>query len=279
MRTNNYLCYHSRCVKLLLPHTDQHICSSCTASAFHFSMIHDDDQATKFLIEAGLDFTKCSLDYDYYPRVLRYFSGEVRFGNTVGAISVLAINQNSLVHARALIAAGASLNTTTASAVPPLLPALDMFNLPLAQMLIGHGANINFYHPKVVGNLSVIVAIDNWKCLNFVLRCGAEVESLFNVESQDSRTGLVHLQDSDDDDYETEPGVLNTPIPFWRLLAENRLLMTRAGITVAKALHRVLQFTRSIKLDTLIYSYIDSEEDRKALLLLSGKFTNTKYEM
>lgn len=242
-------------------------------------MIHDDAQATKLLIEAGLDFTKCSLDYDYYPRVLRYFSGEVRFGNTVGAISVLAINQNSLVHARALIDAGASLNMTTASAVPPLLPALDKFNLPLAQMLIEHGANINLYHPRVIGNLSVIVAIDNWKCLNFVLRCGAEVESLFNTGSQDSRARLVHLQESDDDDdYETEPGVLNTPIPFWRLFAENRLLLTRKGITVAKALHRILQFTRSIKIDTLIYSYIDSDEDRNALLSLSGKITNTNYE-
>lgn len=237
-------------------------------------MIHNDDQATKMLIEAGLDFNKCSLDYDYYPRVLRYFSGEVHFGNIIGAISVLAINQNPLVHARALIATGASLNMT-ASAVPPLLPALDMFNPPLAQILIEHGASINLYHPKVIGNLSVIVAIDNWKCLNFVLRCGAEVESLFKLESQDSRARLVRLQD--DDDYETEPGVLSTPIPFWRLLAENRLLMTRAGVTVAKVLHRILQFTRSIKLDTLVYSYIDSDEDRKALLSFSGKITDTKY--
>lgn len=265
---------HVDCLKLLLPLTDRQLLSSCT-DPFNFSMLHNDGDATRCLIEASFDYNNCSLEHDYHPRILRYFNAEVNFSRNVGALSLLTINNGPLIQAQTLISAGISLNAPDASFIPPLLPALGQHNLPMAGLLIEHGCEVDMYHPKVVGNLSVIVSMDNWRCLDFILKCGAEVDSLFqspqSLCNKDSGLLVSLPGGDDDDDYENEPGVLSTPIPFWRMIAEMRFLMKNQGVSVAHALYRILQFTSNVAINPNLCSYIDEMDHRITLLSLAGE--------
>ena len=124
-----------RCVDELLPATSHHRLSSCSASPYYFSMMHEDIRATR-LINAAVDLNagfEATDDDEYQPKVLRYFNSEVRFGRRFSPLVVIAQYEYSLQHASALLTAGACPDAWRPCRVPPLLPDLYMFNLELVR--------------------------------------------------------------------------------------------------------------------------------------------------
>ncbi len=272
-----------RCVKLLYPHTDKDLILKAEGNVFYFSTAHADAMCTQYLVDSGFDISKRTriLDGDEYkPKVLRYFHSNICYSKLVSPLAMVAIYGHSLANARALLKADAPVNPRTPYEIPPLLPALDKNNLELVEELVAYGAKVDLYHPKVISNMSLIVALHNWEGLNLLLKLGAEAESLF--ASSNSTCGhkfpstLSHLEDAlsdgeDAEDYENEPGVLRYPIPFWRSLAEARYLMTRRKVTVFSLLLRLLAFVGNVQLDPHLRNYVDTQEEMDRLLHITGK--------
>ena len=209
----------------------------------------------------------------YLSQVLRYFNSEIRYGRRFTPLVIIALYEYSIEHARLLLQAGASANVCPPCRVPPILPALDMFNLDLVAELIRAGAEVNTYHRRVIGNMSIIVCLHYWKGMQLMLKCGAEVESLLSgqvTRCQPSGVLDESSSDGDDQDYGNEVGVLAIPIPFWRLLAEARHVMSRRGVTVAQVLREMIEFTANHRLDTRLAVYIDSVAEWNLLKDLAG---------
>jgi len=220
-------------VKQLLPVTD-HGKSSCSESPYYYSVRHDDVAATRCLIEGGVD-VNASFDYDdgiYRPEVLLKIRHNIAwFGHHCSPL-VLAIRERSVEHAIALLDAGACPDARLPCRIPPLLPALDEFYLDLVRRLVAAGASVNIYHRRVIGNMSLIVCLHYWHGFDLMLRCGAEVESLFGRRPRRDATAEVDWSDDDSDFNERELGTLATPIPFWRiLLASAQVLITKEDVT------------------------------------------------
>jgi len=238
-------------------------------------MMHSDVRATRCLIAAQVDVDagyEATDDDEYQPKVLRYFNSEVRFGRCFSPLVVIALYEYSLQHATALLDAGACPDARRPCRVPPLLPALDMFNLELVRCLVSAGASVNVYHRRVTGNMSLIVCLHYWRGLDLMLRCGAEPESLLGP-SRPPTDGDDDAGRSDDeytDDYEYELGTLTTPIPFWRIVAEAQYVMTRRGVTLAQVLHRLLQFTASVKFEDRLAGYVSSSYEWLCLKAIAG---------
>jgi len=261
-------------VEELLPATDHRRLSSCSASPYYFSMMHEDVCATRCLIKAGVDVNagfEATDDDEYQPKVLRYFNSEVRFGRRFSPLVVIALYEYSLAHASALLAASACPDARRPCRVPPLLPALDMFNLELVRCLIAAGASVNVYHRRVIGNMSLIVCLHFWRGLDLMLRCGTEPESLFGRPPQHSASTEADWPNDDCvDDYEYEFGTLTTPIPFWRIVAEAQYVMTRRGVTLRHVLQHLLQFTASVRLEDRLAGYVNSAYEWQQLKLVAG---------
>jgi len=262
--------YNYRCVQELLPSTDRDQLSSCSVSPYYFSMMHNDDRATRCLVTANIDMNagfEATDDDEYQPKVLRYFNSEVRFGRCFSPLVVTALYEYSILHASALLEAGACPDARWPCRVPPLLPALDMFNLELVRCLVAAGASVNVYHRRVIGNMSLIVCLHFWRGLDLMLRCGAEPESLF---------GQSHPQPSSveadwsDEDCVDELGTLEMLIPFWRVVAEAQYVMTRRGVTLGQVLHRMLQFTASVRLEERLGGYLNSSHEWLHLKAIAG---------
>ena len=269
-----FLIWNCRCVEQLLPATDRQKLLSCSASPYYFSMMHDDVTATRCLISANIDLNagfEATDDDEYQPKVLRYFNSEVRFGRCFSPLVVIALYEYSLQHANALLDAGACPDARRPCRVPPLLPALDMFNLELVRCLVAAGASVNVYHRRVSGNMSLIVCLHFWRGLDLMLRCGAEPESLFGrPHPQDSSAEADWSDDDCMEDYEYEFGTLATPIPFWRIIAEAQYVMTRRGVTLAQVLHLILQFTASVRLEERLAGYVNSTYEWLSLKAIAG---------
>jgi len=237
-------------------------------------MMHDDVHATHCLINAGVDFNagfEATDDDEYQPKVLRYFNSEVRFGRRFSPLVVIALYEYSLQHASALLDAGACPDALRPCRVPPLLPALDMFNLELVRCLVAAGASVNVYHRRVIGNMSLIVCLHFWRGLELMLRCGAEPESLFGQSHRPLTAAEVDWSDEDCvDDYEYEFGTLATPIPFWRIVAEAQYVMTRRGVTLGQVLNLLLQYTASVRLDERLASYVNAAHEWLHLKAIAG---------
>jgi len=237
-------------------------------------MMHDDVRATRHLIAAAVDVDagfEATDDDEYQPKVLRYFNSEVRFGRRFSPLVVIALYEYSLQHASALLDAGACPDARRPCRVPPLLPALDMFNLDLVRCLVAAGASVNVYHRRVIGNMSLIVCLHFWRGLDLMLRCGAETESLFGrLHPQRTSTEADWSDDDCVDDYEYEFGTLTTPIPFWRIIAEAQYVMTRRGVTLGQVLHHLLQFTASVRLDERLAGYVNSSYEWLHIKAIAG---------
>ena len=236
-------------------------------------MMHDDVRATRCLIGAGVDVNAgFEATDEYEPNVLQYFNGEVRFGRRFSPLVVIALYEYSILHANALLDAGACPDARRPCRVPPLLPALDMFNLELVRCLVAAGASVNVYHRRVVGNMSLIVCLHFWRGLDLMLRCGAEPESLFGRPRPQLMTLEPDWSDDEDcvDDYEYELGTLVTPIPFWRIVAEAQYVMTRRGVTLGQVLHLLLQFTASMRLEERLAGYVNSAYEWQHLKAIAG---------
>jgi len=227
-------------------------------------MMHDDVRATRCLIGARVDVNAgFEATDEYEPNVLQYFNGEVRFGRRFSPLVVIALYEYSILHANALLDAGACPDARRPCRVPPLLPALDMFNLELVRCLVAAGASVNVYHRRVVGNMSLIVCLRFWRGLDLMLRCGAEPESLFGRP----RPQLATLEPDSSDDDDCVDGTLVTPIPFWRIVAE---AMTRRAVTLGQVLHLLLQFTASVSLEERLAGYVSSAYEWQHLKAIAG---------
>jgi len=237
-------------------------------------MMHDDVQATRCLIYANIDpdaSFEASDDDEYQPKVLRYFNSEVRFGRRFSPLVVIALYEYSLQQANTLLDAGACPDARRPCRVPPLLPALDMFNIDLVRCLVAAGASVNVYHRRVTGNMSLIVCLHFWRGLNLMLQCGAETESLFGRPHPAFTAAAAEWSDDDfDDDYQYEFGTLTTPIPFWRIVAEAQYVMTRRGVTLGQVLHLILQFTASVRLEERLAGYVNSTCEWLQLKAVAG---------
>ena len=275
-----------RVAELLLPRTSQECLANCDIGPFYFTTMHRDPSCTELLVSAGFDVNERRRLPErevYEPKVLRYFQHQVSYSGKVTPLALMTLFENPICHAEILIQAGAYLNPRTPYEVPPLLPALDKFQLELATFFIAHGAKVNLYHPSVVGNMAILVCVHYWKGLNLVLSCGAEAESLFckeqKVQPRQPSTDfylpslaekLDDMSDNEDLDYENEPGVHQGPVAFWRLLAEAKYVMSRKGVTVALVLFRLMHFVGNVWLDPRLEAYVDSKEEWKQIANTQG---------
>jgi hypothetical protein len=67
------LCFCISCLEVLLKATDLDRLRECSISPYYFSMMHDDAEATKCLIQARVDFDaafECVDDDEYQPKVV-----------------------------------------------------------------------------------------------------------------------------------------------------------------------------------------------------------------
>jgi hypothetical protein len=91
-----------------------------------------------------------------------------------------------------LLRNGAKVNGERQYEFPPLIPALESGKIELVKMLIDAGADVNLYHPKLQGNYAVLLCLHQWKSFNFLLRIGAELETMF-----DTAKYLYHVEESE----------------------------------------------------------------------------------
>ena len=224
-------------------------------------MQHDDACATRRLISAAVDlnagfeateFMMCKL------KVLRCFDSEVRYCERFSPLVLIARPQSSVQHAIALLDAGACPDAQQPDHMPPLLPALDFRNLELVRCLVAAGASVNVYHPRVIGNMSLIVCLDFFRGLNFMLRCGAETESLFGRRPLFGSAESDWSESVDESTDEHERETQTTPISFWSIVARNQDLMKLRGVTLGQVLRHLLQFTASVRLDERFADFVKS---------------------
>lgn len=274
---------HFRVVQCLLPHTSAECIDSCSVGVYYFSILHEDSACTELLISSGFDVNqrrRLPEVETIKPHVLDYFSN-VRYSTKVTPLCLVALFESSICHAELLIQAGGSLNPRTPFEVPPLLPALNERYYDLATFYIAHGAAVNLYHPNVVGNVAIIACLHYWKGLNLLLACGAEAESFFKPAGFHPPCSFYPLSvaerlddmEESEDDYEAEPGEeLPVPVPFWRLMAQARHIMSKRRISVAQLLFRLMHFVGNVCLDPKLKSYLDSDAQWEEIALIQGEF-------
>jgi len=227
-------------------------------------MKHEDVRATRRLISAAVDLNagfEATAGDEYQLEVLLDFHREVRYCQRFSPLVLIALSKSSVQHAIALLDAGACPDALQPDHMPPLLPALDFHNLELVRCLVAAGASINVYHPRVIGNMSLIVCLYFLRGLNFMLRCGAETESLFGrrplLGSAESNSSESVDESTDEHERETP----TTPIPFWRIVARNQDLMQPRGVTLGQVLRHLLQFTASVRLDERLADFVNSSRE------------------
>jgi len=254
-----------------LPLTDRQKLLSCHTSPYYYSVALDSLTITTRLIEAGIDvnasFEDINIPSGYRPRVFERSDIDVGFGRRNCPLGFIARYGSPIgpQQARALLDAGASPDAQRPCRIPPLLAALDSWDLEMVQCLVSGGASVNIYHRRVIGNMSLIVALEHWEILNLMLLCGAEAESLFDrPRPQDSST-MVDCSD-DSEDYVT-------PIRFPRILSAFQDVVRECDDTefdVAQVLHLLLQFTGSVRLDEELADHVNSTDKWLSLQAIAG---------
>ena len=227
-------------------------------------MKHEDVRATRRLISAAVDlnagFEATGSDM-YQLEVLLGFHREVRYCERFSPLVLIALSKSSVQHAIALLDAGACPDALQPDHMPPLLPALDFGNLELVRCLVAAGASVNVYHPRVIGNMSLIVCLYFLRGLNFMLRCGAETESLFGRRSLLGSAESDWSESVDESTDEHERETPTTPISFWSIVARNQDLMKPTGVTLGQVLRHLLQFTASVRLDERLADFVNSSRE------------------
>ncbi|KAK2147854.1 hypothetical protein LSH36_534g01002 [Paralvinella palmiformis] len=278
---------HHECVRQLLPHTDKDCLAKCDLSPFYFSTAHRDTTCTEELISSGLSpsYRHANDDEEFKPRILRYFMSTVKYSRRTSPLVVVAMLRHPPDQPRLLLDRGASLNARTPYEVPPLLAAIEYKNLDLVELLVRAGAKVNIYHPKIISNMTVLIARYQWKALDMMLKCGAEADSLF-AQKPVRLTALTPtnqqlaevedaLSDYDEEDYENEVGLLRFPVPFWRNLAEAQVM---SGLFSANhMLRRVLHFVGNVQIDPRLEGYIDSKQEWKEICSILSKSLSTTF--
>jgi len=241
-------------MELLLPLTDRELLSS--DSPYCISMFHPDMSVTRWLIDAGFDVNAdCDvtdtiderLSYDEYWFLQLYNQARA------SPLADIALLWESADQANALLEAGACPDAVDADHVSPLLVALDQ--LRMVRMLVSAGATVNVYHPRVIGNLSLLVCVTFLRSLDMMLRCGAEPDSLFR------RVHAAEVETSDE---------ANTPMALYDVVVKVHSMMTECGVKLEQVLDRLLQFSSSVSLDDRLADYCSSESEWRQLKTIAG---------
>ena len=222
----------------------------------------------------------------FKPNVFSHY-GYVNFSHRVSALTAVALFKNPIANAEVLLTAKSDVNYPKAFYIPPLLPAIDQRSYGLAELLIAYGASVNIYHPLVVGNLTLILAMPWWKGLCMLLKCGAEVESLFTWRKADFSSVILGKGDDESSDREvTEPESSedededkipsspskrrrpsrHTPLTLYHTLRAASYLMRNNDVSIGKLLYRLLQFANNVSLAPDLESLVDCKEEWKSLL-------------
>ena len=186
-------------------------------------------------------------------------------------------------HVELLLKAGARLTPIHSTEAPPLLQTLKHKSVKSVERLILLGSPVNFYHPRVNGNLTIFESIIDWKKLNLVLQAGAEVMSLFTKYSSrvdwfKSRSsqygGCVAGRDPVQVDICQEADSENA-FTSRRMCTTNEILISikpylevTSNRRLGQMLHRILLYAGNISWDSQI---VDSEEDQLVIRSLTGK--------
>ena len=271
------MCIFCRCVRLLLPHTDSANFRKCEISPFDFATSHSDPACLNCLIASGLNINYCHQlpdDECFEPRILRYFTHSVSYSRNVHPLASLAIYENPISNAEILLKAGARLNPYGYE-VPPILVALDHYNLDYVKMLIKYGVELDVYHPCVVGNMALIVCLHYWKGFNLLLRCGADAKHNFDYKSDQTvhEGGLVAIdQDSNDsmEDSNAQSPSEQDAMSFYETASGARYAMSRRTVSIGMVLYQMLQFVGSVRLDPRLESLMEHPGDWQMLYKFTG---------
>ena len=268
-------------MKELLKYTDKSCLAECDLSPFYFSTAHKDTTCTLDLIKSGLSpsYRHSNADEEFKPRILCYFLSTVKYSRRTSPLVLVAMLRHPLDQARVLLEHGACPDARTPHEVPPLLAAIESKNLDLVELLVRRGAKVNIYHPKIISNMTLLVARYHWKTFNMMLKCGAEAESLFAQKAVGVTTltpanqRIAEMEDAlsgcEEEDYENEVGLLRFPVPLWRNLAEAHV--SSGLFLVNDLLRRVLHFVGNVHVDPRLESYLDSKQQWQEILAILGK--------
>ena len=277
-------------MELLLGHTNQMLLTRCEPNMWELATRDRHGLILQRLLQLGLNMNARLpvIEADQFrPRVFSHY-GHVKFSRRVCALSALALYRNPIANAEVLLTRMASLNFPSAFHVPPLLPAIDKQSYGLAELLIAYGACVNIYHPLVVGNMCLVLAMPWWKGLTMLLKCGAEVESLFKWREADFRSVILggsgnsgdtsqdgEVTEPESSEDETEPPQSpskrrkpsrHTPLSLYHTLRAASYSMKNNDVSIGKVLYRVLQFANNVSLAPDLESLLESKEEWKVLL-------------
>jgi len=246
-------------MKLLLPCTDRELLS--VYNPYRMTVKHHDVAATRYLVDAGIDVNAdCDVSEELERRLYKpefwFYELYSRRGNPLVAT---ALSEVHIDQANTLLEAGAYPDAPDLDRVPPLLIALaSMDQLPLVRVLISAGASVNVYHPRVIGNMSLVVSVHCLQCLDLMLRCGAEPDSLFH------RVPVVEAERSDDSDMPA------APMSFCDVVAKAHPAMRDWRVKFEHVLLCLLLYSSSVSLDDRLAGYCKSESEWHQLKALAG---------
>ena len=187
--------------------------------------------------------------------------------------------------------------------MPPLGAALENGKVLFAQQLITSGATVDVYHPKVQGNLTLLLCLHQWKSLVFLLRAGAETRSLFDeavsneclekhktlltaaMQERRMRAAARHSSSkTSKSDHRKEESIYDAGspsqrdvieqldyIPFSHFLLAARSVMSRSPfqVSIGQALLRILLHSPTVTPPPEVLAFIDDVSDRHRIVELT----------
>ena len=199
---------------------------------------------TKLLVSSGLSVNyrhKCVRDYR--PTVLRYLDCTVRYESNVTAVTNILLNKLELSNAHILLQAGAIVNPTCETDLPPLIAALDRRQYEMVCSLILCGARVDLYHPWIIANMTLVCSLHYWAGFIQMLLCGAEVMSLFTETEEKLSTETKHY------------------LTFDEILTGARIIMRKRGTSIGVVLMTLLKFVKQASVSDYLLSLVDSQEE------------------
>ena len=186
--------------------------------------------------------------------------------------------------------------------MPPIGAALENGKLSLAQTLLASGAALDVYHPKVQGNLTLLLSLHQWKSLVFLLRAGAETRSLFDESASQEclekhrrllvnekrdrlRDAASSIEDSSelenfdeesiaDDGSPSQRDIIEQLdfIPFSHFLLAARQVMSRSPfqLSVGQALLRILLHSPTVNPPPDVIAFVDDDSDQRRIVQLTS---------
>ena len=172
--------------------TDQRCLADCDTSPW-YTLFCGGDYKMRYtlgavLLDAGFDanyqHSKDMQDvYTRFPKILRFLPiDSMLFYKCIRPLTKASYFESALHPSRLvqlLLDRGAYVNAQSLYELAPIIPALENAKSAVVEKLLRHGAEVDIYHPKIQGNLSLLLSLHRWKSFNFLLKIGVETQSLF----------------------------------------------------------------------------------------------------